>query len=131
MIELTTQFTTINCRCGGVYALPEVYVNKKHEVGESWNCPFCQVGWGYAGHGRLAGLERQIAGFERQLTRERAQHDQTRAARIHAENRRRAEKGAKTRLKKRIANGVCACCGRSFENLRRHMATKHPDFVKD
>jgi hypothetical protein len=23
---------------------------------------------------------------------------------------------------------VCPCCNRSFQNLRRHMATKHPEF---
>lgn len=26
----------------------------------------------------------------------------------------------------RIKNGVCPCCNRSFENLQRHMKTKHP-----
>lgn len=37
------------------------------------------------------------------------------------------ERKAKARLKKRVANGVCPCCTRSFTNLRRHMATKHPN----
>lgn len=32
--------------------------------------------------------------------------------------------------KERIANGVCPCCKRSFENLRRHMATKHPHYCQ-
>lgn len=31
---------------------------------------------------------------------------------------------------KRIHNGVCPCCNRSFENLRRHMETKHPEELK-
>lgn len=35
------------------------------------------------------------------------------------------------RLKKRAANGVCPCCTRSFQNLRRHMATKHPDHASN
>jgi hypothetical protein len=27
-----------------------------------------------------------------------------------------------------VANGVCPCCNRTFQNLARHMAGKHPDY---
>lgn len=30
-------------------------------------------------------------------------------------------------LQKRINAGVCPCCNRTFQNLARHMATKHKD----
>lgn len=43
---------------------------------------------------------------------------------------RRAQKGQNTRLKNRIAAGVCPCCNRSFQNVARHMAGQHPDFQK-
>jgi hypothetical protein len=39
-----------------------------------------------------------------------------------------AKKGTITKLKKRAANGVCPCCTRTFANVARHMATKHPGF---
>jgi hypothetical protein len=42
-----------------------------------------------------------------------------------------AQKGQTTKLRKRIANGVCPCCHRSFVNVQRHMKSQHPDFVKD
>jgi hypothetical protein len=42
--------------------------------------------------------------------------------------RKKTEASAK-RMKRRVANGVCPCCTRSFTNLRRHMATKHPGHV--
>lgn len=45
-----------------------------------------------------------------------------------AEARRRAEKGAKTKLQKRIAAGVCPCCRRSFVDLQRHIAGQHPNY---
>ena len=48
----------------------------------------------------------------------------------HLEASLRSEKGAKTKLKKRIANGVCPCCNRTFVNVQRHMATQHKDFNK-
>lgn len=38
-------------------------------------------------------------------------------------------KGVVTRTRNRIANGVCPCCDRSFTNLQRHMASKHPDYA--
>jgi len=31
------------------------------------------------------------------------------------------------RIKKRAQKGVCTCCNRTFPNLARHMATKHPE----
>lgn len=41
------------------------------------------------------------------------------------------EKSAKEtkRLKKRIGNGVCPCCHRSFLNVQRHMKSQHPEFA--
>jgi len=40
----------------------------------------------------------------------------------------RAMRGQVTKLKKRVANGVCPCCNRSFANLERHMSGQHPEF---
>lgn len=31
---------------------------------------------------------------------------------------------------KRIHNGVCPCCNRTFIDLQRHMKTKHPELLK-
>jgi hypothetical protein len=31
-------------------------------------------------------------------------------------------------MRKRIQSGVCPCCNRTFENLGRHMKSKHPAF---
>lgn len=40
-----------------------------------------------------------------------------------------ARKGQITKLKKRVAAGVCPCCARTFQNLARHMAGQHPDYA--
>lgn len=42
-----------------------------------------------------------------------------------------AAKGQITKLKKRAQNGVCPCCNRTFVDLQRHMASKHPAFEKE
>lgn len=47
------------------------------------------------------------------------------------EHRRRAAVGQVTKIKNRVGHGVCPCCNRSFENLARHMNSKHPDFKKE
>jgi hypothetical protein len=59
--------------------------------------------------------------------REQATHDQLQAT----ERSLRGHKAAKTRIKNRVANGVCPCCNRSFQNLHRHMAGQHPDFTHE
>jgi hypothetical protein len=64
--------------------------------------------------------------------REAYYEDQLREARESAEKERRRANGYKghaTKITKRAKAGVCPCCNRSFENLRRHMASKHPTFT--
>lgn len=73
-------------------------------------------------------LRKQLRSEQDQLSAERARHDQTRAELQHTENRRRAECAAKTRIKNRVAKGVCPCCNRHFDNLQSHMETKHPNY---
>lgn len=41
-----------------------------------------------------------------------------------------ATKGQLTRVRKRIAAGVCPCCNRTFQNVARHMAGQHPDYAE-
>jgi len=61
------------------------------------------------------------AGSARNRQRERAERTERRLS---------AQKGVTTRIKNRVANGVCPCCKRSFTDLRRHMETKHPKYAE-
>lgn len=38
-------------------------------------------------------------------------------------------KGHATRISKRVKAGLCICCNRTFQDLQRHMASKHPTFT--
>lgn len=40
-----------------------------------------------------------------------------------------ATRGVVTRIKNRVGHGVCPCCNRTFGDLSRHMATKHPTYA--
>lgn len=129
-MTVDTDLQTISCQCGGVYAIGCAYYEQQRREGGSWTCPYCQSGWGFGGKGENAQLKKK-------LLWQQAAHDQTLAELTDSrelvrvtESRRRAERGAKTKLKNRIAKGVCPCCNRSFQNLHRHMTSQHPDWVK-
>lgn len=75
---------------------------------------------------------------ETKLRRERDRLNQDRArlhdmirdereAREAAERRAAAMKGVATKMKNRIKAGVCPCCNRTFQDLARHISSKHPD----
>ncbi len=68
-------------------------------------------------------LEQQLASAR--IARDAAR-DQAQAAHRSAI----AHKGHATRLRKRAAAGVCPCCTRSFQNLKRHMDSQHPTFAQ-
>lgn len=114
-------------KCGVLFGMTEDYVADRKKDMAVWYCP--------NGHQRVfrestAEKERrraERAESEAAYFRDRMREEQQAAQ--HARNQVRAEKGAKTRLKKRIAAGVCPCCKRHFTNLERHIKGQHPEFV--
>jgi len=116
----TLILTTMDCcSCGVVFAAPEVFVQKRRESGENFYCP--------NGHSlcfRDSEVKRLRRQAEQQAGRLRHLEDQRDAA----ERSRSALRGVNTRLRRRVAAGVCPCCNRSFQDLARHMAGQHPTF---
>ncbi len=131
-MSYTGKLTVVECVCGITYAIPDVLYQQMRDQGpaKSIRCPL-GCSWHYSKARKTQNAEAaKIRELERQLA---SSYDDTRIARMEqraAENRARAQKAAKTKLKKRIAAGVCPCCQRSFQNLARHMAGQHPDFVE-
>lgn len=115
---------TIECySCHMVFGITrEFYQDRLDRRPESFWCP--------AGHRQHFIGDTDLAKAEQSLARERARTDQLRAERDHLAATVRAEKGAKTKLKKRIAAGICPCCKRSFVDLGRHMAGQHPEYAE-
>lgn len=119
------------CNCGMPFGISDGFRTRKLNEGGLFFCP--------AGHSQhFSKSENQR--LKDELAREKQKREQIeadrnwqRTERLKQEkylgNQIRAQKGAKTRLKNRIANGVCPCCTRSFQNLHRHMENKHPEFV--
>jgi ssDNA-binding Zn-finger/Zn-ribbon topoisomerase 1 len=130
-IALEVQLVTINCGCcGGVYAIGERYHQQARQEGTSWNCPYCQTGWGFSGRGENRQLREELERANSRLANERARSERIAQQRDRIDASRRAVKGHLTRIRNRVKNGVCPCCNRTFSDLQRHMETKHPDFAQ-
>ncbi|MEC4836842.1 hypothetical protein R2362_20105 [Mycobacteroides chelonae] len=115
------------CNCGMAFAMPGEFERRRREDRKNFYCP--------AGHGqhytgkteaekqreRADRLQRQVEAREADIRFEQRRLESERRA--HA-----ATKGTLTKTKKRIANGVCPCCNRSFANVARHVAGQHPEY---
>jgi hypothetical protein len=126
-IQLLEAFETISCyKCSCMFAVPRSVRRRWLDSGSTFYCPN-----GHDQHyteSSVQKLEKQLA--EERRRREFAQNNAAaeRAARERTERSNRAIRGATTRIRNRIKNGVCPCCTRTFVNLQRHMQTQHPDF---
>lgn len=108
------------CNCGMPFAMTTDFKNRRLKDHKSFYCPM--------GHGQHYTGWTEEQNLRRQLSREREKASQAETGRHMAEQRAQSISRNYTRMRKRVANGVCPCCNRSFENLRRHIETKHPDF---
>lgn len=124
-IETTVTITAMTCPvCGVHYGIDEAFRKRVAGNGQGWYCT--------NGHN----LSYKETDVDRQ--RKRADDAEQRIAAekgwskrlsddLEAEQRRHsATKGQLTKTRKRIAAGVCPDCNRTFQNMARHMASKHP-----
>jgi DNA repair exonuclease SbcCD ATPase subunit len=121
--EISTYVIETCCECGVHFGVPQHLQSKLVEKHKTFYCPNGH-GQAYYGESRETKLKRQLEQTTRQLADTQGQLQLT-------ERRRRAAKGQLTKTKRRIANGVCPCCQRHFENLGSHMHTQHPDYVDE
>lgn len=120
-----TRHVVWECKtCGCVSTVPEAMHDQQHAEGGFHHCPSGHA-WGWTkekserGQLRLERdrLKQQVAERDDEIARQVTMRKQT--------------EGKLGRIKKRVKHGVCPCCNRTFENLGRHMATKHPTFTAD
>lgn len=92
-------------------------------------CPLGHV-WIIAGEGEADRLRRE----NERLTRvAEARAESVRIAveqRDSARRRTAAAKGQLTKVKNRVANGVCPACRRHFANVQKHMDGQHPHYAQ-
>lgn len=128
-IEVTTTLATNTCtQCGTLYAMPERMQQARRRDHATFYCPQGHQQY-YPSKSDVERLEEQLVLAKRRAQFAEVSRDAARDQAQTAEHRRRAQKAVTTRIKNRIAAGVCPCCNRSFENLKRHMDGQHPDFA--
>ena len=112
--------TPTACWCGIHVAIPESLYRAALNNSQTVYCPLGHTFvWRETEADRL---KAKLALAERRATNA-AEREQALARQLAA------AKGQQTKLRKRIAAGVCPCCQRSFENLARHMKGQHPEFA--
>jgi len=117
-------------KCGISFAMPEAFYRVKLNDHSKFFCP--------NGHDQVyceGKSEVQIEREKREAAEQQSRWNSNRADRIELERQAEARshaatKGHLTRNRKRIAGGACPCCNRSFGDLARHMASKHPDYAE-
>lgn len=112
--------------CGVLFGLEASYHASRRRDGKGFHCPNgCLIGW----KGRWEQLEQKLEAAQREIQQTRESRDRQARARVAAEHSLRTTRGHLTRQKQRIAAGCCPCCNRTFQNLRRHIASQHPEYI--
>ncbi len=117
------------CNCGIGFAVPDDFHRRRRADHALFYCP--------SGHGQHYAQKSEAEKLRENLATAKAneafwiQRSEEKArALVSAEHRLRATRGVVTRIKRRVAHGVCPCCQRTFKDLARHMEGQHPDFGK-
>jgi hypothetical protein len=110
--------------CGVEYGLTAEYEARRRKDGARFHCP--------NGHGiSFDGThERELAEAKKQAESARTQARDLQRALDATMDTLRAEQKAAAALKKRVSNGVCPDCHRTFKNLALHTRSKHKGAVE-
>ena len=131
-ITYTQTYHLVTCckeGCGITFGLPNDWVKMRREDHAWWYCPN-----GHQQHWDQANEEERLRKENARLKDDRTWYaDQMSAARKDAEHQRRkaaAARGQLTKIKNKVANGVCPVpgCKRSFTNVLDHLRTVHPTY---
>lgn len=120
---------TVTCAsCTVPFGLHKPLYDRRKNDGDGFTCP--------NGHSNVyrdteaKRLQKELDKEKQRRTWAEADRDRAQEERKRQERRAAAYKGKFKRVKTRVANGVCPCCNRTFQNLMRHMNTKHPKYKK-
>lgn len=123
-LQITLTFKVVYCcnpGCGTPIAMPtQIYNRFRENHAEQFHCCF--------GHPQHFTGKTEAEKLKDELESERQSTEWWKKRSERADKSATAYKGQVTRLRNRVKNGVCPCCNRSFQNLQRHMHTKHPEY---
>ncbi|KKL60252.1 hypothetical protein LCGC14_2207210 [marine sediment metagenome] len=116
-ISTKIKLVTTDCaNCGVVFAIPDRLDDKFREYGSTFYCP--------NGHTLTYGKSESMK-LRHKLDQREAELERTHTRLDGALKEISNKKGQITKLRNRVQAGVCTECHRHFENLQRHMESKH------
>jgi hypothetical protein len=131
-LNRTTQLVAEDCiNCGTWFAMEATLREQRIHDGKSFHCPnghpmvFSENDSAKLRKARTE-LERANARADRNARWLREEEERRQASERSAS----ALRGVVTRTKRRVGNGTCPCCNRTFQQLARHMHAKHPDYAE-
>jgi hypothetical protein len=128
-VTYEVQYQMVSCAtCQMQFMVPDHFVQKCREDGRDWYCPQGHIS--VFRDNELARTKKLLAQAQAEKVRLESYYASEKAHRHLVERQVAAAKGQLTKVKKRVANGVCPCCKRQFSDLHRHMTSQHPDYAK-
>ena len=122
--EVATTYVAIECgSCGTPFAMSQEFYDRRQRDHKTWYCPKgCSRH--YTGESKAERLRRLLDSVNSQNMDLSHRLD-------HANRSRAALRGQVTKIKRRVHNGVCPCCQRQFQDLKRHMEGQHPNWREE
>lgn len=121
------------CECGVTFAMPaDMHWRLVNNPGSAFYCPNGHSQH-YVGKSEAQKQQERAEQAEQRLKWAEARESAQRRERQAAERSARAYKGHLTRMRNRIANGVCPVggCRRNFANVKAHITSQHPDWAHE
>lgn len=120
------------CRCKTPFSIPDELYHAAKRSPEIWFwCPYGHKQHYSEGETEADKLRRERDRLAQQIAYKDDRIKSLSEARDTADRRAAAARGQVTKIKNRVGHGVCPCCNRTFENLARHINSKHPTFVAE
>jgi hypothetical protein len=117
-IETTLTFFVEECiTCGVRFGIPQGLVDRRRENHQEFFCPNGHSMY-YSGLSEAEKLRAELKRKEQELA------DQVQEKLWAQQDIEKLQKKLK-----RVHKGTCPCCKRSFQDLKRHMETKHPELA--
>lgn len=126
-LDIRRHFTIETCiNCGVEFCVLDFFQTRRREDKRSFFCPnghsmvYCES--------EADKLRKELDIAKKDADWQRQRRQQVEKDREAVQRRLTAQFGENTKLRRRIGNGVCPCCHRTFKQVQRHMMNKHPDY---